>query len=115
MAAYDLTSKVGAFLDRHLILPMLEFLSEKKASAVVMCLRRIAILCATHVTWLEWKTVTFPSLSPPLPSPNPSPLPTPPSPNPSPLPIPSLLQVYEEKEMLEARLELLSKTNMVPD
>ena len=30
------------------------------------------------------------------------------------LPYPSLsLQVYEESEMLEARLELLSKTNMV--
>ena len=50
-----------------------------------------------------------PSFSQSLPSPHP------PSPNPSPLPIPSLLQVYEEKEMLEARLELLSKTNMVPD
>ena len=36
MAAYDLTSKVGAFLDRHLILPMLEFLSEKKASALIL-------------------------------------------------------------------------------
>ena len=36
MAAYDLTSKVGAFLDRHLILPMLEFLSEKKVSALIL-------------------------------------------------------------------------------
>ena len=48
---YDLTSVVGGYLDRHLIFPMLEFLSEK--------------------------------------------------------------MVYDEQEMLEARLKLLSKTNMV--
>ena len=30
MAEYDLTSKIGGYLDRHLIFPMLEFLSEKK-------------------------------------------------------------------------------------
>lgn len=30
MAEYDLTYKVGGYLDRHLIFPMLEFLTEKK-------------------------------------------------------------------------------------
>jgi translation initiation factor 3 subunit E len=30
MAAYDLTSTIGSYLDRHLIDPMLEFLAEKK-------------------------------------------------------------------------------------
>ena len=29
MAEYDLTSKVGAYLDRHLVFPLLEFLSER--------------------------------------------------------------------------------------
>lgn len=27
---YDLTSVIGGYLDRHLVFPMLEFLSEKK-------------------------------------------------------------------------------------
>jgi len=30
MAEYDLTSKVGAYLDRHLVFPLLEFLSERE-------------------------------------------------------------------------------------
>lgn len=30
MAQYDLTSVIGSYLDRHLVFPMLEFLSEKK-------------------------------------------------------------------------------------
>ena len=30
MAEYDLTSKIGGYLDRHLVFPMLEFLSEKR-------------------------------------------------------------------------------------
>jgi hypothetical protein len=34
MAAYDLTSTIGSYLDRHLIDPMLEFLAEKKVSVV---------------------------------------------------------------------------------
>lgn len=41
MAEYDLTSKVGGYLDRHLIFPMLEFLTEKKvqtSSLVRACL-----------------------------------------------------------------------------
>ena len=29
---YDLTSVIGGYLDRHLVFPMLEFLSEKKVS-----------------------------------------------------------------------------------
>ena len=29
MAEYDLTSKVGCYLDRHLVFPLLEFLSER--------------------------------------------------------------------------------------
>lgn len=51
MAEYDLSSKIGGYLDRHLVLPMLEFLSEK--------------------------------------------------------------DIYDEKDMLKARIELLIKTNMV--
>ena len=33
MAEYDLSSKIGGYLDRHLVLPMLEFLSEKDVSS----------------------------------------------------------------------------------
>lgn len=29
MAEYDLTSKIGCYLDRHLVFPLLEFLSER--------------------------------------------------------------------------------------
>ena len=32
MAECDLTSKLGGYLDRHLVFPMLEFLSEKRVS-----------------------------------------------------------------------------------
>ena len=30
MAEYDLTSRIGGYLDRHLVFPMLEFLSERR-------------------------------------------------------------------------------------
>lgn len=32
MADYDLTSKLGPFLDRHLVFPLMEFLSVKRVS-----------------------------------------------------------------------------------
>ncbi len=32
MAEYDLTSKVGQYLDRHLVFPLIEFLSGKEVS-----------------------------------------------------------------------------------
>jgi translation initiation factor 3 subunit E len=51
MADYDLTPQLGKYLDRHLVFPILEFLSERK--------------------------------------------------------------LYNERDILEARLQLLSKTNMV--
>lgn len=35
MMEYDLTSVIGAYLDRHLVFPMLEFLSEKKVAGWV--------------------------------------------------------------------------------
>ena len=40
---YDLTSVIGGYLDRHLVFPMLEFLSEKK----VVCLSYM-YMCAIH-------------------------------------------------------------------
>jgi len=51
MAKYDLTSKIGQYLDRHLVFPLLEFLSAK--------------------------------------------------------------QIYDEKEVLKTKLDILSKTNMI--
>ena len=35
MMEYDLTSVIGGYLDRHLVFPMLEFLSEKKVACWV--------------------------------------------------------------------------------
>ena len=35
MAEYDLTSKIGGYLDRHLVFPMLEFLTEKKVKVTL--------------------------------------------------------------------------------
>ena len=32
---YDLTSVIGGYLDRHLVFPMLEFLSEKKVGMYI--------------------------------------------------------------------------------
>lgn len=32
MAQFDLTSKIGQYLDRHLVFPLLEFLSTKGVS-----------------------------------------------------------------------------------
>ena len=34
MAEFDLTSKIGQYLDRHLVFPLLEFLSVKEVSNV---------------------------------------------------------------------------------
>ncbi len=34
MAEYDLTSKISSYLDRHLIFPMLEFLTEYKVCLI---------------------------------------------------------------------------------
>ena len=34
MAEYDLTSKVGQYLDRHLVFPLIEFLSGKEVRTV---------------------------------------------------------------------------------
>ena len=38
MAEYDLTAKIGSYLDRHLVFPLLEFLTERKVS-LLLCLR----------------------------------------------------------------------------
>lgn len=36
MAKWDLTSKMGPYLDRHLVFPLLEFLSAKGVSVVLV-------------------------------------------------------------------------------
>ena len=45
MAAYDLTSKISGYLDRHLIFPMLEFLTEYKVLLELLC--RISDDCSS--------------------------------------------------------------------
>lgn len=52
MAEYDLTSKVGGYLDRHLIFPLLEFLTEKKVW-VVKWLAIISALATSLLFCLE--------------------------------------------------------------
>ena len=76
MAEYDLTYKIGAYLDRHLVFPILEFLSERGVSRsfikvpVYKCIL-IIFLVTTHT------------------------------------------QLYNEKDILQARMDLLNQTNMV--
>ena len=36
MAEWDLTAKIGPYLDRHLVFPLLEFLSVKVEQAVLV-------------------------------------------------------------------------------
>ena len=45
MGEWDLTAKIGPYLDRHLVFPLLEFLSHKVGGGVV-CLAIIK-LCLT--------------------------------------------------------------------
>ena len=40
-AEYDLTHKIGGYLDRHLVLPILEFLSEHAVSSLLAYLQII--------------------------------------------------------------------------
>lgn len=70
MAKWDLTSKMGPYLDRHLVFPLLEFLSAKGVSIHV----NIGQNKPEHIF---------------------------------------LLKVYNETEILKAKLDILSKTNMV--
>lgn len=36
MAKFDLTSKIGQYLDRHLVFPLLEFLSAKEVRHIIV-------------------------------------------------------------------------------
>lgn len=38
-AEYDLTHKIGGYLDRHLVLPILEFLSEHGVSVTALSVK----------------------------------------------------------------------------
>ena len=53
MAAYDLTSTIGGYLDRHLIDPMLEFLSEKKVG-VPSLTRKFTDRLGLMVEFIVW-------------------------------------------------------------
>lgn len=37
MAKFDLTSRIGQYLDRHLVFPLLEFLSAKEVTLFRLC------------------------------------------------------------------------------
>lgn len=67
MAKWDLTSKMGPYLDRHLVFPLLEFLTAKEVS-------------------VDLFEVNF---------------------------IKHIFKVYNETEILKAKLDILSKTNMI--
>src|SRR5699024_6042015 len=66
MAQFDLTSRMGQYLDRHLVFPLLEFLSAKEVKNLRLC----------SLSKIE-------------------------------------LQIYDETELLKAKLDILSKTNMI--
>ena len=42
-AEYDLTHKIGGYLDRHLVLPILEFLSEHGVSSLPLHLPNVIV------------------------------------------------------------------------
>ena len=44
MAEFDLTSQMGQYLDRHLVFPLLEFLSVKEVMTVDLCSSNICLL-----------------------------------------------------------------------
>lgn len=43
MAKFDLTSKIGQYLDRHLVFPLLEFLSAKEVWLFLRLCESVAI------------------------------------------------------------------------
>jgi translation initiation factor 3 subunit E len=77
MAKFDLTSKLGQYLDRHLVFPLLEFLSAKQA-------RQFSLLAKPNSGFdIFLLNLHF------------------------------LLQIYDENELLQGKLDILSKTNML--
>lgn len=75
MAKFDLTSQIGQYLDRHLVFPLLEFLSAKQVRYQNPGGAAFEVLVMSHVRYL--------------------------------------LQIYDEDELLQAKLDILSKTNMI--
>eukprot|EP00069_Balaena_mysticetus_P005400 bmy_18010T0 len=86
MAEYDLTTRIAHFLDRHLVFPLLEFLSVKEVSRQMKGRNTYTILILTAL--LEGTSIYS-------------------------LESNFLLQIYNEKELLQGKLDLLSDTNMV--
>lgn len=72
MAKFDLTSRVGQYLDRHLVFPLLEFMSARQVCNLYTNIRKKGDKMLYHI-----------------------------------------LQIYDEKEVLKAKLDILSKTNMI--
>lgn len=77
MAKFDLTSKLGQYLDRHLVFPLLEFLSAKQVRQFSLLAKPIADF-----------DIFLPNSQ-------------------------FLLQIYDENELLQGKLDILSKTNML--
>ena len=68
MAEYDLTAKLGRYFDRHLVFPLLEFLTERNVSQSIP-----KTICSSCV----------------------------------------FLQIFDEKDILQAKYDLLQHTTMV--
>ena len=62
MAEHDLTARMGCFLDRHLVFPLLEFLSVKEVSVTYIVLPLIRDLLLTLMVKLLGNSCPFSKL-----------------------------------------------------
>lgn len=78
---FDLTFKIGQYLDRHLVFPLLEFLAAKEVKYFNLFFSSFWLYAGLDLS--------------------------------DQLPTYTCFQTYDQSELLQAKLEILSKTNMI--